>query len=174
MMAHYDQSVHHMLPVWSHYANENWCMIGYHSVSVIADAVVKGNIGFDVNKALDACATTARQKYYGALGDYVNTGYVPDEKSSSSVSMTLEYAYDDWCIAQLAKKLGRNDVYEEFSKRAMNWKNVFDPSIGYTRPKLVNGSFRKNFDVLSTHGQGFIEEERVELLACTFHRIPLN
>lgn len=157
MMAHYDQSVHHMLPVWSHYANENWCMIGYHSVSVIADAAVKGNTGFDVNKALDACATTARQKYYGALDEYMKTGYVPDERSSSSVSMTLEYAYDDWCIAQLAKKLGRNDIYEEFSKRATNWKNVFDPSIGYTRPKLMNGSFRKNFDVLSTHGQGFIE-----------------
>jgi predicted alpha-1,2-mannosidase len=157
MMAHYDQSVHHMLPVWSHYANENWCMIGYHSVSVIADAIVKGNTTFDANKALDACVTTARQSYYGALGDYMKLGYVPSEKSGSSVSMTLEYAYDDWAIAQAAKKLNRMDVYDEFNKRAAYWKNVYDPSIGYMRPRSKDGSFKKDFDVLSTHGQGFIE-----------------
>ena len=157
MLAHYDQSVHPMLPVWSHYANENWCMIGYHSVSVIADAAIKGNADFDLQKALDACVTTARQKFYGGIDSYLDLGYVPDEKSSSSVSMTLEYAYDDWCIAQLAKKLNRNDIYEEFIKRSENWKNVFDASIKYTRPKLADGTFKKNFDVLSTHGQGFIE-----------------
>jgi predicted alpha-1,2-mannosidase len=157
MMAHYDQSVHHMLPVWSHYANENWCMIGYHSVSVIADAVMKGNTNFDAKKALDACATTARQKFYGGLDEYLRLGYVPEEKSGSSVSMTLEYAYDDWSIAQMAKKLNRQDIYEEFSKRSENWRNVFDKSNGYTRPKRSDGSFKKEFDVLSTHGQGFIE-----------------
>lgn len=157
MLAHYEQSVHPMLPVWSHHANENWCMIGYHSVSVIADAAIKGNAGFDAQKALDACVTTARQKFYGGLDSYMTLGYVPDEKSTSSVSMTLEYAYDDWCIAQLAKKLGRQEIYDEFIKRSANWKNVFDASIGYTRPRLANGSFRKTFDVLSTHGQGFIE-----------------
>lgn len=157
MLAHYEQSVHPMLPVWSHHANENWCMIGYHSVSVIADAAIKGNAGFDGQKALDACVTTARQKFYGGLDSYMAMGYVPDEKNASSVSMTLEYAYDDWCIAQLAKKLGRQEIYDEFIKRSANWKNVFDASIGYTRPRLANGSFRKEFDVLSTHGQGFIE-----------------
>jgi predicted alpha-1,2-mannosidase len=157
MLAHYDQSVHHMLPVWSHYANENWCMIGYHSVSVAADALLKDPGGIDLNKTLDACVTTARQRYYGALDAYIDKGYVPDERSTSSVSMTLEYAYDDWCIAQLAKKLGRKDIADEFTARAQNWKNVFDKSIGYTRPKLNDGTFRKEFDVLSTHGQGFIE-----------------
>jgi predicted alpha-1,2-mannosidase len=157
MLAHYDQSVHHMLPVWSHYANENWCMIGYHSVSVAADALLKDPGGIDLNKTLDACVTTARQRYYGALDAYIDKGYVPDERSTSSVSMTLEYAYDDWCIAQLAKKLGRKDIADEFATRAQNWKNVFDKSIGYTRPKLNDGTFRKEFDVLSTHGQGFIE-----------------
>jgi predicted alpha-1,2-mannosidase len=84
-------------------------------------------------------------------------GYVPEDKNSSSVSKTLEYAYDDWCIAQLAKKLGRQDIYDEFSKRAENWRNVYDSSIGYMRPKLSDGTFRKNFDVLQTHDQGFIE-----------------
>jgi predicted alpha-1,2-mannosidase len=157
MLAHYYQSVHNMLPVWSHYANENWCMIGYHSVSVVADALTKDAGSVDPARALEACATTARQRHYGALDSYIDTGFVPDERSTSSVSMTLEYAYDDWAIAQLAKKLGRKDIYDEFSKRSQNWKNVYDRSIGYTRPKSKDGTFRKDFDVLSTHGQGFIE-----------------
>lgn len=157
MLAHYDQSAQHMLPVWSHYANENWCMIGYHSVSLIADAVIKGNATFDANKALDACVTTARHGTYDGLAYYMSMGYVPEDKNGSSVSKTLEYAYDDWCIAQMAKKLGRTDIYDEFSKRAQYFKNVYDASIGYMRPKLSDGSFRKEFDVLSTHNQGFIE-----------------
>lgn len=157
MLAHYDQSVHKMLPIWSHHANENWCMIGYHSVSVVADALLKDPSFKDAQRALEACATTARQKYYSGLDEYMSKGYVSDEKSSSSVSITLEYAYDDWCIAQLAKRLGRNDLYDEFMQRSRNWRNVFDQSIGYARPKSGAGVFKKDFDVLSTHGQGFIE-----------------
>ena len=157
MLAHYDQSAHHLLPVWSHYANDNWCMIGYHSVSVIADATMKGGIGFDPNRALDACVITARNRNYDGLGDYMDKGYVPEDRSGSSVSKTLEYAYDDWCIAQMAKKLNRTDIYDEFSKRSESYKNVFDASIGYMRPKLNDGTFKKDFDILSTHGQGFIE-----------------
>lgn len=157
MLAHYDQSVHNMLPVWSHHANENWCMIGYHSVSVIADALIKDPAFVDGERALNACVATANQPYYGALDAYLTKGYVPDEKSPSSVSMTLEYAYDDWCIAQLARRLGKTEIYNEFIKRSGYWKNVFDRSIGYARPKSEAGSFRQDFDVLSTHGQGFIE-----------------
>ncbi|ALJ00009.1 GH92 family glycosyl hydrolase [Rufibacter tibetensis] len=157
MLAHYDQSVHNMLPVWSHHANENWCMIGYHSVSVISDAIMKGTYSGDANRALDACVATARQGYYDGLNFYMQLGYVPEDKNSSSVSKTLEYAYDDWCIVQISQKLGRQDIYQEFSKRAQNWKNVYDKSIGYMRPKLSNGTFKKEFDVLSTHNQGFIE-----------------
>jgi predicted alpha-1,2-mannosidase len=157
MLAHYNQSVHKMLPVWSHYANENWCMIGYHSVSVIADAAIKGNLTSGLQEALDACITTSNQKYYDGLEYYISGGYVPDDKNSSSVSKTLEYAYDDWCIAQLAKKLNKMDVYDQFMKRSENWRNVYDRSTGFMRPRLSDGSFRKKFDVLSTHGQGYIE-----------------
>lgn len=158
MLEHYNQSVHKMLPVWSHHANENWCMIGYHSVSVIADAIMKGNIkGFDANKALEACANTARYKKYDGLEYYMQLGYIPEDKNSSSVSKTLEYAYDDWCIAQVAKKLGRTDLYDEFIKRSLNYRNVYDASTGFMRPKMSDGKFRKEFDVLSTHGQGYIE-----------------
>ncbi len=158
MLAHYDQSAHKMLPVWSHYANENWCMIGYHSVSVIADSIVKGNVpGVEANRALDAMVQTARTRYYDGLGHYIDLGYVPDDKNSSSVSKTLEYAFDDWAIAQAAKKLGRDDVFREFSRRAENWRNVFDSSTGFMRPKTSDGKFAAKFDPLKTEGQGFIE-----------------
>ena len=157
MMAHQNQSVHHMLPIWSHYANENWCMIGYHSASVIADAIVKGNVDFDTETALNACVQTARTRYFDGLGYYIDMGYVPEDKNSASVSKTLEYAYDDWAIAQAAKKLGKEDLYNEFIARSKNYKNVFDSISGFMRPKLSNGSFKQDFDALDTHGQGFIE-----------------
>ena len=157
MLAHYNQSVEHMLPVWSHYANENWCMSGYHSVTVIADAIVKGNISFDANKALDACIATSKHRNFDGLGYYMDMGYIPADKNGTSVSTTLEYAFDDWAIAQAAKKLGRQDVYDEYIKRSQNYKNVYDASIGFMRPRLSDGTFRQNFDVLSTNDQGFIE-----------------
>ncbi len=158
MLAHYDQSVHKMLPVWSHYANENWCMIGYHSVSVIADAIVTGNLtGAEAVRALESSTQTARTKYYDGLEYYMQLGYVPEDKNSSSVSKTLEYAYDDWAIAQAAKKLGNTAIYDEFIKRSENWRNVYDRGTGFMRPKMNDGTFRKEFDPLSTHGQGFIE-----------------
>lgn len=157
MLKHFDQSTFHMLPVWSAYANENWCMTGYHAVSVLADAVVKGIGGFDTKKALEACIATATNPYYDNIPNYEKYGFIPDENSATSVSTTLEYAYDDWCVAQLAKKLGQQDVYQTFSKRAENYKNVFDPSIGYMRPKNKDGVFRKEFDPLETSGEGFIE-----------------
>lgn len=157
MMEHYRQSTLKMLPVWSHYANDNWCMSGYHSVSVIADAIIKGVYKGNAAEALEACVTTARQRRYEGIGDYIDKGYVPDETNSTSVSNTLEYAYDDWCIAMLARQLGKEDVYREFMKRSENWRNVYDTRIGFMRPRLKDGTFREKFDVLDTHGQGFIE-----------------
>ena len=157
MIEHYNQSTLKMLPIWSHYANDNWCMSGYHSVSVIADAIIKGSYKGDANKALDACVATARKRSYENIGDYIDKGYIAAEKTDISVSNTLEYSYDDWTIAQLAEKLNRQDIYNEFIKRADNWKNNYDASVGFMRPKLADGTFKKEFDALSTHGQGFIE-----------------
>ncbi len=159
MLEHYNQSVHKMLPVWSHYANENWCMIGYHSVPVIVDAFVKGNLGNDFNyeALLDACVNTASYKPYDGLDYYMQLGYVPEDKNSSSVSKTLEYAYDDWCIAQFAKALDNKDIYNKFISRSQNFTEVYDSSIGFMRPKLSDGSWKQDFNTLSTHGQGFIE-----------------
>ncbi|MEB0262140.1 MULTISPECIES: GH92 family glycosyl hydrolase [unclassified Mucilaginibacter] len=157
MMVHFDQSPEGMLPVWSNSANENWCMSGYHSVSVIADAVVKGNAPFDAEKALTACVATARHRSYEGIGEYMDKGYIPDEKTGVSVSNTLEYAYDDWAIAQMAKKLGKTDIYNEFIKRSENYKNVYDSKSGFMRPRLADGTFRAKFDPLSTINEGFIE-----------------
>jgi len=157
MLHHQEQSAEHMLPIWSHYANENWCMIGYHAVSVIADAYAKGIEGIDYKKALDACVTTARTRYFEGLDGYMKQGYVAEDLSGSSVSKTLEYAYDDWCIAQLALKLGEKEIYDEFSKRALSYKNVYDSKSGFMRAKSSKGEFIKEFDPLSTHQAGYIE-----------------
>ncbi|WP_349292802.1 GH92 family glycosyl hydrolase [Elizabethkingia ursingii] len=157
MMAHYEQSSLEMLPIWSHYANENWCMSGYHSVSVIADAIIKGNYSGDAKAALMACVATASKRNYEGIGDYIDKGYIPAEKNGTSVSNTLEYAYDDWAIAQLAKHLGETEIYNQFIKRSENWRNNFDKTTGFMRPRMADGSFKKEFDLLSTHEQGFIE-----------------
>lgn len=157
MLAHYDQSVLKMLPIWSHYNNDNWCMSGYHSVSVIADAILKGNAKVDAAHALEACVTTASHKNYEGIGPYVEKGFIPDEKLGTSASTTLEYAYDDWCIAQVAQKLGRTDIYDAFLKRSTSYKNLYDASVGFMRARKEDGSFKAEFDPLSTHGQGYIE-----------------
>jgi len=146
-----------MLPVWSHYANENWCMIGYHSVSVIADAMVKGNDAVNLERALDACVTTSRIPYFDGLGEYAELGYVPDEVSGSSVSITLEMAYDDWCIAQLAKLAGDETLSARYLERSRGFEDVFDPDMGFMRPKHRDGAWREDFNTMATHGQGFIE-----------------
>ena len=157
MLAHHDESVHNMLPIWSHYANENWCMIGYHATSVIADAVAKNVGDFDQKRALTASVNTANVRYFDGLGVYMDYKYVPDDKSHSSVSKTLEYAYNDWCIAQIANQVDNAEIEKEFMKRAEYYNNVYDTKSGYMRPKLADGTFRANFDPMDTHGQGFIE-----------------
>lgn len=157
MLAHYDQSALKMLPIWSHYANDNWCMSGYHSVSVVADAIVKDVYKGDPKKALEACVVTANKRNYEGIGHYIDKGFIPSEKSGISVSNTLEYAYDDWAIAQLAQKIGDQKIASEFGKRSQNWKNQLNPQTGFMQERLENGDFKPNADVMSTHGQGFIE-----------------
>jgi putative alpha-1,2-mannosidase len=102
LLAHQQQSVHGVLPVWSHHANENWCMIGYHSVPVIADAFVKGLREFDADRALEAMIASANFDRYDGIGDYRALGYVPADRHSNSASKTLEFAYDDWTTARKA------------------------------------------------------------------------
>jgi predicted alpha-1,2-mannosidase len=157
MLAHQKQSVHGMLPVWSHHGNENWCMIGYHAVSVIADAAVKGVYTGDLKRALDACVATATYGPYDGIAEYMKLGYVPQERSRNSVSMSLEYAYDDWAVSRLAALAGDTATEGNFLRRSAFWRNCYDTSIGFMRPKSADGGWVHDFDPLGTHGQGFIE-----------------
>jgi predicted alpha-1,2-mannosidase len=132
------------LPVWELASNETDCMIGYHSVSVIADAMVKGITGFDYEKAFEASKASAMRDVLG-LDAYKKNGFISIDDEHESVSKTLEYAYDDWCIAQMAQILNKKDDYHYFMKRSQNWKNIFDWETGFMRPKK-NGGWDKPFD----------------------------
>ncbi|WP_281614223.1 GH92 family glycosyl hydrolase [Flammeovirga sp. SubArs3] len=144
-LSHYDETG--LLPVWSMKGNETNMMIGYHAVPVITDAYFKGIKGFDVKKAYEACKASAMNEQGDAMADYMKFGYVPlnFDHENWSVSKTLEYAYDDWCIAQFAKDLGKMQDYEYFSKRAENWRNVYDKESSFMRPKDDKGEFIKDF-----------------------------
>ena len=164
MLAHYDQSVEHMLPIWSFYGNETWCMIGYHAVSVISDAIVKDIKGFDYERAFQAMKATAMNPNYDRLLEYRNIGWVPFEKEPESVSKTLEYAYDDYCIAMAAKKLGKEEDYNYFLNRALSYQNLIDPKTKFMRGRDSQGNWRTPFEPIaytgpgSVHGWGDITE----------------
>jgi predicted alpha-1,2-mannosidase len=132
------------LPMWELSGNETYCMIGYHAVPVIVDAYIKGIKGFDAEKALEAMKKSATQQKFG-IDIYEKSGFVPSDFEHESVSKTLEYAYDDWCIAQMAKLLGKTDDYENYIKRAQYYKNVYDAGSGFMRAKY-NGGWYKPFE----------------------------
>ena len=133
------------LPVWELAANETDTMIGYHAVSVIADAAAKGIDGFDLNQAFAAMKHSAELRDHRGLGAYMDHGFISTEDERESVSKVLEYAYDDWCIAQVALKLGQTADYERYSARAQSYKNVFDRATGFMRPRS-NGTWVEPFD----------------------------
>lgn len=132
------------LPVWELAGNETYCMIGYHSVPVILDAYRRGITNFDQKLALEAMVASATGPQEEKKA-YEELGYVPADRFSESVSKTLEFAYDDWCIAQFAKDIGDEKTYGRFIARSQNWKNVFDSETGFMRPRR-NGGFPEPFD----------------------------
>lgn len=146
MLAHHEHSPYGMLPVWSFHGLEDWCMIGYHAVPVIADAYVKGIRGFDADKALKAMVETANYGPYDGIAQYRELGYVPIDEEGEAASKTLEYAFDDWTIARMAQAMGKIDVAATFDKRAGNWRNAFDKDTGFMRARKRDGSFRTPFD----------------------------
>jgi predicted alpha-1,2-mannosidase len=144
-LAQYEQGGR--LPVWELAANETDTMIGYHAVSVIADAAIKGvkaGGGFDTQRAFAAMKHSADLKHFG-LGPYLDHGYIDMEEEKESVSRTLEYAYDDWCIAQMARMLGQERDYQRFMERAQFYKNAFDSETGFVRPR-TNANWLTPFD----------------------------
>ena len=141
-----------LLPVWELVGNETNCMIGYHAIPVITDAWKKGLVkGIDGNELLKAMVKSAMQDREG-LKELREYGYIPADKVNESVSKGLEYAYDDWCIAEMAKDIGDTDVYNVFIERAGYYKNYYDPSTGFMRGKLTNGKWKTPFNPLySSH-----------------------
>lgn len=133
-----------LLPVWEFAANETWCMIGYHAVPVLADAILKGILTDDLRLSLDAMIKSATQDHFG-LGLYQKYGFIPGDEESENISKTLEYAFDDWCIAQTARFISDTNVYKEYIKRAQYYKNIFDPQSRFFRPRL-NGGYLESFD----------------------------
>ena len=132
------------LPVWELAANETDCMIGYHSVSVIADAYAKGIRGFDTQLALEAMQASATWNHLG-LPAYQAHGHLDVAHEHESVSKTVEYAYDDWCIATFAQALGNEKVAATYFERAQYWKNLFDAETRFIRPRS-NGGWLEPFD----------------------------
>jgi predicted alpha-1,2-mannosidase len=158
LIASQQESPFGILPVWQFQGQETWCMIGYHAVPVIADAYLKGIGGFDADEALKAMVASATYGPYGDLADYMKLGYVPIDKEPEAASKTVEYAYDDWTIAQMAQKMGRADIAATFEKRASNWRNGFDAKTGWVRARLSNGKFREPFDPVSIkYGSDYTE-----------------
>ena len=141
-LAQYEQGGR--LPVWELAANETDTMIGYHSVSVIADAWVKGIRGFDEERALEAMVDSAMRDHFG-LDAYRRQGFIGAEDEWESVSKTLEYAYDDWCIARMAEGIGRDDVAREFLRRSQSWRHLLDPETGFMRAR-ANQAWIEPFD----------------------------
>ncbi len=135
MLRKYEQGG--ILPIWDLSACYTGCMIGYHGVSVIADAQLKGIGDFDGQQALQAMAHSARQDHLG-LRDYKENGFIAVQNEPESVSKNLEYSYDDWCIAQMAKDQGNNEMYQEFLDRSLNYRNSFDPDTKFFRPRRYN------------------------------------
>ena len=132
------------LPVWELAANETDCMIGYHSVPVIADAYIKGIRGFDAHLALEAMKSSASRDHFG-LEEFRKHGFIPSGSFGESVSRTLEYAYDDWCVAMMAREMGREEDYREFIIRAQFYLNLFDPVTRFMRARR-NGGWLEPFD----------------------------
>ena len=140
------------LPVWNFWGSETDMMIGYHSVPVIVDAYLKGIGDFDAEKALEACIATANIDEYRGIGSYKKNGYIPynvtDKYNSEnwSLSRTLEYAFDDFCIAEMAKKMGKTELANEFYKRSQNYRNVYNPATNFMQPIDDKGVFQPNFN----------------------------
>jgi len=149
------------MPVWPLANDETNCMIGYHSASVLAEAWAKGIRDFDLATAFERLKAMAAKADYRGLGDYSRLGWVPSDREGESVSKTLEYSYDDWCVAQVARALGRKDDEQAFVRRAASWKNLFDPQTGFARPRLADGTFPGPFDparnAVSTKWHDYVE-----------------
>ncbi|QTH73165.1 GH92 family glycosyl hydrolase [Pseudoalteromonas xiamenensis] len=158
MLVHYQQSYEKMLPVWSFHGHETWTMIGYHAVSVIADAYLKGIRNYDVDLAVEAILKTSNNPVYDAIPEYLTYGYVPRDVLPESVSMTLEYAYDDFAIARMFESMGKQKEAATYYARAFNYRNVYDEETGYMRGRDSKGVWEPDFNPMEAKYMGSYTE----------------
>ncbi|HEV2695224.1 MAG TPA: GH92 family glycosyl hydrolase [Verrucomicrobiae bacterium] len=174
MLEHYKIFGQHTLPVWPESGKETWCMIGNHAIPVIAEAYLKGFRDWDAHEALnDMIASTDKNREQ--LKNYRDQGFIPTADGRQSVSKVLEYAYDDSCIARFAKALGKDDVAEKYFQRSQNWTNVFDPSTGFMRGKIEDGSWVTPFGEKEQSSINFSEYTEANAWQYNFfvlHNVP--
>ena len=157
-----DMVLHHKtygyLPIWDLWGQDNYCMIGNHAIPVLSYAILADLPGINVEEAYRAMVqSSARNHRNSPFEVWEHYGYMPENLQGTSVSITLEQAFDDWCVAAVAKKLGRTAEYERFLTRSEFYRNLFDPSIGFFRPKNDKGEWIEPFDPLSYKEPSFIE-----------------
>ncbi len=173
MLAHYAELNREQLPVWPLWGNETGTMIGYHSAPVIVDAYLKGFKGFDPEVAYQALRLTAFNGRNGQ-GEFGQNGYVTSSTSGQkqSVSRTLEYAFDDWCIAQMAQKLGHTRDAQLFLARSANYRNLFDSRVGFMRGRRADGSWRRPFNPKQHIWADYTEANAWQYLWTAMHDSP--
>lgn len=153
MLRHYDD--YGYLPIWHLWGQDNYCMIGNHAIPVVVDAVLKGIPGIDAERTFEAVKGSATQPHPGSPFDiYDRLGYMPEDKISQSVSITLEDSFDDWCVARLAEKLGKKEDMEFFDRRAGNFRNLYNPETGFFQGRNADGSWLEPFDPLKFGANG--------------------
>lgn len=158
LLAEYKESGLHTTPIWPLWGNETWCMIGYHSVPVIVDAYFKGFRGFDPEVAYQAMRDTAMQDRNG-LNTYKELGYVASKSGEQATSKTIEYAFDDWCLARMAEALGHHEDAQMFYRRCANYRNLFDRTTTFFRGRKANGAWRSPFVVNALVGDEYTEAD---------------
>lgn len=157
-----DMILHHdtygYLPIWDLWGQDNYCMIGNHAIPVLADAILSELPGIDVERAYKAMLESSTRTHLNSPFEiWEEYGYMPQNKQNVSVSITMEQAFDDWCVAAVAKKLGKTEDYERFIKRSEFYRNLFNPATGFFQPKDDKGNWIEPFDPLSYENPCFVE-----------------
>jgi predicted alpha-1,2-mannosidase len=158
MLTEYRELGQHTTPIWPLWGNETWCMIGYHSVDMIAEAYLEGYRGFDAETAYQALRDTAMQDRNG-LKTYKQLGYVASTPGGEATSRTLEYTLDDWCLARLAETLGHSEDAQLFYQRAANYRNLFDRTTHFFRGRKADGDWRSPFIINAMVGDEYTEAD---------------
>jgi len=171
LLAGYQEIGQHTTPIWPLWGNETWCMIGYHSADMIAEAYVEGFRDYDAEAAYQAIRDTAMQDRNG-LDSYRKIGYVASEPKKTATSRTLEYTVDDWTIAKMAESLGHAEDAKLFYQRSANYRNVFDRSTGFFRGRKASGKWRSPFAPSTLVNDEYTEADAWQYLFAVQHDVP--